>query len=306
MYKEAICLRCGNYYANLYAHLKETKTTCQANYLNVSNDDMIKNYDKYKKLFDRLMGEKDEFTCDICNKKYKHQSSLCKHKKKCKQQVVKIINNYNSIDNSINNSITNTDHSITNINVNDINNNMVLNLNNFGNESLPSDDVILKIAREEIIDDNGNYTKEGENIIPKYFEALHIDIKENRNLHLTSEKASNINVYQDNEWKTKPKKEIINMLWDKLPDQFNKHAKNISNNKKVEYIKTNRTDVMSNKYYEDSGLKALDQSVIFNKHNIKYNPNKNILQNISASLLTHKDKILKTKKNNLNYDDNSM
>ena len=69
---------CGNIYTNrqnLYRH----KTTCKILNNSQHNEKMLK---KTKKWLKMANFEKCPFFC-VCGKSYKHQSSLCKHKKNC-------------------------------------------------------------------------------------------------------------------------------------------------------------------------------------------------------------------------------
>ena len=97
------CLRCGKQLSNkgnLNRHLRNIRI-CQSIYLDISPDEIIKNYNKYEEQYRKLINEKfdiddnnkyniknnnkeivkEEYICEYCNKIFTHRRSCLRHSK---------------------------------------------------------------------------------------------------------------------------------------------------------------------------------------------------------------------------------
>jgi hypothetical protein len=131
--------------------------------------------------------------CDYCNKQFKHNSNLYRHKNelRCKaiplskkKQIMtncnnKTINNINNINNTNNGTINNNN-----------NNNININLNAFGKESLDNitEKEILKILNKAYM------------AIPLALKTIHFDKIENRNLFQPNKNKQYVSVYDGKDW----------------------------------------------------------------------------------------------------------
>ena len=185
------------------------------------------------------------FRCDNCDKIYKHQSSLCKHKKICKKnetnndKLVEYLMKENSeLKNIIIETCKNLNSSSINNNSNSFNNNKTFNLQFFLNETCKDamnimdfvDSIKLQLSDLEKVGELG-YVEGISNIIVKNLKEM--DITE-RPVHCTDSKRETLYVKDEDKWekenenKNKLKKVIkrvanknINMLQEfktKYPD----------------------------------------------------------------------------------------
>lgn len=219
---KGICLRCGNYYSRLDVHLK-SKNVCDINYVNVKREEMLLDYEQYYEEYEtmcenELLCEDEIWKCEHCNKNYKHQSSLSRHKK------LHIEVNSNNINvNGDHNTINNTNNNI-NVNIENVN----INLNNYGEEAKLSTEQLYEVLN-----------KSADKMIPLYVKSKHIDIEENRNLLFTSMKNKYINVYTDNNWNYKSKNDILEELFIGSIDELTEKLEKIISNRIKDLLKKN-------------------------------------------------------------------
>ena len=234
------CLRCGKDFKRLGIHLK-SKHQCEAIYLNIPREYMIEKYDDYYEEFVSTKLEKDnikKYKCNNCEKCYKHNTNLYRHKKTCQN-----INNQQNITNNINNG-TIINNSTNNVHFH-------ITLNNFGEESELSDNIIKQIF-------SGNTN----DIVPQYVKIKHIDTQENRNILMKNLKDPTVKIYQDDAWKNVPRnptmKQVMNVSISSLINSIKKFGNNYMNSydgeditkttdwKKIEAIKEYLYDIEDN------------------------------------------------------------
>jgi len=236
-------LRCGEDFTKLKSHLKK-KIQCTSIYLDISCDEMFKNYDKlfieYKiKLLNSL------HLCG-CGKKFKYRSGLSRHKKICNIKSNNIEQNNIEQNNIEQNNIEQNNIEQNNIEQNNIEqNNIELNnieqnnistlkkynhddimvnivLQNFGNEVIPNIISILNRINKFI---NKHNQIGGDELFSILFKAIYIDTEENRSLIIRSVKDGYINIRDNNDWIIKSRKNmkecIINNMIEKINIFFN-------------------------------------------------------------------------------------
>lgn len=215
--KKKTCLRCGNSYNRLDIHIKK-KTICEATFLDIPYDNMIEEYDKhydtYVKVVSSILNTK---ICNNCGKKYRHRSSLSRHKKLCN------LKNYSLLDtNVIQPHQPHQPHqpfqqfqplhiSVGDVHLN-IDNKKIYNisLQNFGNEILP--DIMSLIEQLEDVMTDTTKQIEGEDIFNIALKVLYIDTEQNRNLIIKNANDGRIDVRENNNWITKSRKSMKNKV----------------------------------------------------------------------------------------------
>jgi hypothetical protein len=219
--------------------------------------------------------KKNKFICEYCNKEFKHNSSLSKHKtnlrcaeipnkalryviKKCKNKKLiqlkeeiknnNIVNitdscvNNGNISNVLNNNTTtnnNIFNNTTNHTTNNITNNVIINLNPFGKENLDS------ITKEVKI----NTLNQMFLAFPKVLETIHYNIPENNNFFLANKNNNKfITIFNGEgfiyEHSNKFKDKLCTNLMEHLEDWFNEYKNQLLKNKK------NMLKKVFNQYYD--------------------------------------------------------
>lgn len=267
---KGICLRCGNYYSRLDTHLK-SKNACDIKYVNVKREEMTANYDYYYKEY-KLLCEDRPWKCEYCNKNYKYQSSLSRHK-----TIHIAVNGNNNINiNGDNNTINNNN---INVNIENVN----INLNNYGEEAKLSSDQLYEVLN-----------KSADKMIPLYVKSKHIDIEDNRNLLLTSMRNKYINVYIDNNWNYKSKNDILEELFIGSIDELTEKLEKIISNRIKDLVKKN-PNINVNKISDIKSLRnkieKLDMLETENKKD-----KKNQMVGIMCQLYGNKNLVKDTKK----------
>lgn len=187
--KKNKCLRCGKLYARLSSHLNNKKL-CNATYLDIKPSEMLNNYLNFYNQFLELE-YKNSYICQNCEKIYKYQSGLSRHKKSCKNE------NKNKKKNI---QVTNSSPNINNINLHtdsiniDASDNRIANvsLQQFGNEIYPQIDHILKYI------ENIYHTDNLENSYNLFLKLL-FENPANRNIFLTDTNHGSGKIYKGNE-----------------------------------------------------------------------------------------------------------
>ena len=121
--REYICLRCnlncGRFKTHLRNHFRRKKLCNVINY-NISCDILIEKLDKnvYIEYYNELKeSDSNGYSCPYCNKTYKYQSGLCKHKSNCKKKDLVLLNG-DGVRPPIIQNIYNNNQTNININVN--------------------------------------------------------------------------------------------------------------------------------------------------------------------------------------------
>ena len=182
--------------------------------------------------------------CKYCNKIFNHRSSKSRHEK---------LYHNNDNKNIINNNITNNNNNITNNNttnnINNINNtnNIIIKLNNFGNEDLSH------LTQKDII----NMIEQGFCCVFDYIDKVHLNPNkpENNNIMLTNLRSGLIKIFKDYGWKVAKCNNILDTIINKCYDLTLNNYNNLKNNKKF-YCKAYENwlmalDTNTNKTYND-------------------------------------------------------
>ena len=233
--KRTLCLRCGNEYTRLTTHLKN-KTKCKPVYFDIDMEEM---YSKYEEYYERYLNlnNNTEYNCKFCGKKYRYKSNYNRHKKNCDYNKSITHTHTDIIENTTNINGVFINIGDTNININQNIGQIVVNppIRNFGNEVYPNEEEFIGMLKYVLIDENGKYIDDNE-IYTGFFELLHVDTKENRNLYVRAEKDGHIDVYKEGNWDRIKKYEIKDKLLNITKQQFydyidhliKKHRNNIS------------------------------------------------------------------------------
>ena len=167
--------------------------------LELTSDVLEIKYDN-KKIVDRIK-------CQYCDKTFTRKDSLTRHlKDRCKKKV-KVFNDLENmlIDmTQMKNLFKDTQSIIINNNQKIINNNIVVN--NFGNEN-------LEYLSDKMI---GNLLAYPKSCIPKLIKQIHFnpDHPENHNIRIKNKKLKYAEVKENNQWKLKHKKTVLDDLVD--------------------------------------------------------------------------------------------
>jgi len=144
------------------------------------------------------------YFCEQCNKKFSSNPHLKRHQKMyCKSKQI--------INFEQNKKIENQNISMNNCYNTTINKNLILNINNYGNENLDMlNDSNLKY----------NILKMPFTAIPKLIENMHFNDKypENKNIRMLNKKDNKLQIREDNDWKYVDKE---NTLRDLIEDKNN-------------------------------------------------------------------------------------
>jgi predicted GIY-YIG superfamily endonuclease len=252
--KMNICLRCGKEFNSVAKHLR--KKVCVVKWLNITADDMLKNYDEHYKKYKEMFAEKYKYYCRYCNAPFTKSQNCCRHEKhRCNLRFgIQTGTNKLSID----------EQNIASDHINNCNN----QTNNFGEEEEICKEHMLAIL-------NNCISKKIEDMIPIYVEKRWIDIENNRNVDIRdlNRGIGGIEIYENSKWN----KAILNSTVDKI--------RNIS----MISIENFTKEMNGSKEYDDIKKQIIDAKI--NKKIIRY-----INENIKIKLINGRDKIRKTKK----------
>jgi hypothetical protein len=212
----------------------------------------------------------DEFTCELCNKKFKHSSSLCRHKKTCKLNgdlinpdlVLQLLNQNKQLQEQIidlckEKSITNYNNNNNTINNNSMvnSNNKTFNLQVFLNETCKDamnimdfvDSLQIQLSDLENVGRNG-FVAGISDIILKNLKALDIT---QRPIHCSDQKREIVYVKDDNVWHNDTKEQPENQKLKKA----------------IKYIAHKNTCLIKEwkAKYPDCGQSASRKSDLYNK-----------------------------------------
>jgi hypothetical protein len=212
-----LCERCGHTTttkSNLLAHLRR-KNPCQATKNNVDVESLINVL-----LPKKDKGDSPTHTCAYCDASFNNRQNRWRHMKTCKSQtkhtdvIQQLTSKVCELEKEIEKVKNIQVHNHTTINTQ--NNQMNININNYGNETLnhiPADIIQYCFMMKDI---------------PSLIENIHFDKEcpENKNIQLKSLKHKIINIYQDNKWIAKPADSVLNDLVNKSHTILKKHYKN--------------------------------------------------------------------------------
>jgi hypothetical protein len=206
----------------------------------------------------------NEFKCVNCDKIYKHQSSLCKHNKKC------IIKNIDSINNKdeLKEMVKILNKKIDKLNKNK---NNTINIQNNIQQNNHNNIQLLAYSESDLSHLKDSDIKQCINLvyggIPKLIEKIHFNpLKpENMNIYINSIKDKYVEVYDGKKWNKK--------LWRDENEVLIEDKKNILD----EWIEENGDEVLIQKYkklkesiqideYRDA-LKDRTRLLLYNKKN---------------------------------------
>jgi len=152
---------------------------------------------------------KNSLSCEYCNKVFATRQSKSKHKiKSCKFKN-------NIINNTTNNNTTNNINNInnnTNINNNITNTNIIIKINNFGDEDLSH------LTQKDITD----MIKKGFGCVFDYIDKVHLNPNkpENHNIMLTNLRSGLIKIFQNYKWDVAKCNDILTTIIDKCYDKI--------------------------------------------------------------------------------------
>jgi hypothetical protein len=307
------CEKCQKSFPQNYLLLRHMKRKFPC----VKNDDLINNYDtqindinsKIIELTELSIGSKT--LCNFCNQIFskkgnleRHLTNTCINKKNMESDKNKLLDKKNKLENNNNidklhQEIKKQKEDINNLklemdkiknnkkesnvtiqqiinnnvnNVNNINNNVMLNINSFGKEDLS----------HISLDD---YKKFLSGFFPgfiKFIEKIHFDDKapENQNICISNLKSKYIDVYENNKWITKEKKDIL--------DKFIRKKYNILDDKCDELEENNIIDD-----------KIIEKFRDFQENYKNDESQKNTQNNIMLMIYNNRNKFEKIKKNNI-------
>lgn len=266
------CIRCNNYGTNIKTHYirhLKRKKPCIANN-NITCEFLLTYLNKNKKpklTLTKFVTNKvnKKYICEFCNKSYSTNSHMRRHQKKCinnlnqttllqfmshklnekDEQIEKLQTTYNKnikiLMNKINNPIINT----TNITNNQIN----ININNYGNENLNyiTNEYICKLIKIPY------------GAIPKLIKYIYFNPNhpENHNIKITNKKLPFASVYKNNKWEVRNKKDVIEDIVDKSYNIIDCEFDN--NGIKLSKIQIQRYKKFQNKY--DNKEKSLKKQL---------------------------------------------
>lgn len=228
--------------------------------------------------------------CNFCNKTFSSKHNLIRHiEKSClskkdminkrdkinndKEKIIKdkiaeqlteqLTNKINELQKSIDN-IKNKEIITTQNITNNIQNNLIVNINSFGEETL--DHITLQ--------DYKKYFNSFFKGFVSFIEKVHFDenTPENHNLCITNMKSKYIRVYENNDWILKEKNDIIDDLV------------------------TNKFNLLTNKYEELEEAKQLNNNTIHNFEEFQQNyenkeAQKNTKKDITLMVFNNKEKV---------------
>lgn len=244
------CFRCGHIFNridNFKRHLQR-KVICNSDYLDISYDTIIEEYDKYLNKFlsykDIVDNKKNitydellEELLDTKQKIYQLEEENKKNQNNMKLQleskIEELTNQLNTSNNTYNNNINN----INNGNINNIIDNKII-INNFGEEK-------YNLTAQEC----ESIMAQDYNMVIKLIEKIHFDNTENRNIYVRSLKEKYAGVFIDQKWKVVDRERLIedlirdkNILLEKLLDEHGDNFTDVSINRVKTIIDICRRD----------------------------------------------------------------
>ena len=199
---------------------------------------------------------KNSLSCEYCNKIFATRQSKSKHKiKSCKFK--------NNIINNTTNNITNNNNNNTNINNNIINNNnntnIIIKINNFGDEDLSH------LTQKDITD----MIKKGFGCVFDYIDKVHLNPNkpENHNIMLTNLRSGLIKIFQNYKWDVAKCNDILTTIIDKCYDLTSDKYNDLKDNKQFfckgyeKWLSTinNDVDKAYNDTYSDMKIKLYNK-----------------------------------------------
>jgi hypothetical protein len=294
------CEKCQKNFSQNYLLIRHTKRKFPC----CKNDDLINNYDIAihdinKKINDIKESSLDtKIKCNFCNQNFakkgnltRHLNNYCVTKKNMEIEKNKILEKKNKLE-SINNidklqqqihkqkeDIDNLklemtkfknikDNNITikqqiiNNNINTINNNLMVNINSFGKEDLS----------HITLDD---YKKFLSGFFPgfiKFIEKVHFDdnAPENHNINISNIKSKYVDIYENNQWITKEKKDILERFIRKKYNILDDKCEELEESKKIDDKIIEKFRIFQENYRDEEAQKNTNNNIelmIYNNRN---------------------------------------
>jgi hypothetical protein len=215
---EFLCNICNKFYASqssLCHHNKKFHTS------NVRDNvrDVRANVEDVRA---NVENNKNILQCEYCNKIFSSRSTKSEHKRKAckfKNNIINTTNNNTTINNNTN--INNTN--INNTNINNNNNNIIIKINNFGDEDLSH------LTQKDITD----MIKSGFGCVFDYIDKVHLNPNkpENHNIMLTNLRSGLIKIFQNYKWDVAKCNDILTTIIDKCYDLTSDKYNDLKDNK---------------------------------------------------------------------------
>ena len=193
-----LCIICNKFYASANSLCNHQKRIHKNSNNDHNNNNNI-----------REINNKNILQCEYCNKIFSSRSTKSEHKKKACKFNNNIINNTTNINNIINNNITN---------------NIIIKINNFGDEDLSH------LTQQDITD----MIKKGFSCVFDYIDKVHLNPNkpENNNIMLTNLKSGLIKIFQNYGWKMAKCNDILTSIIDKCHELTLHNYNDLKDNKK--------------------------------------------------------------------------
>jgi hypothetical protein len=161
-------------------------------YLDIDREIIYNNYNEYYDQFIAMKKKinKNIFNCKYCNKIFTQKSNYYRHKKKyCKN--INLTNKILELEEKLDTIIQSQDN---------LNNDIIIN--KYGNENI--DNITLNEWKSIL---NKRYMA-----VPELIKKIHIDIEENRNIYIPSEKGKYVKVFDGKIWNYNDMKQMLDIL----------------------------------------------------------------------------------------------
>lgn len=256
---EKKCLFCNKDFSNKTNLLRHINNNCTENkdFNNKKlciNEDINRIINDNKELQENINKLEEDKNKIIIEQQIKQKDDEIKKLKECME---KMIDNQSKNINITNNKV---------INNKIINNNLVVNINSFGKETL----------KHITLDD---YKKFLSGFFPgfiKYIEKIHFDEKapENHNIYITNLKSKYIHIFENNQWMTKAKSDIIDKFIEKKYGMLIDKCEELEENNEISNKISEEFSQFMKNYEDEEAKRNTKNKIIMMLYNNKDKINK--------------------------------